>query len=370
VLVVLQFTVSTALIIGTVIVFQQIQYAKNRPVGYNVNNLINVTLQSDNINKQYQSFKNDLLNSGVVSSVAQSESLMTDVYITNSGFKWTGKDPNLQEEFVTMAVSPEFGKTVGWQLVAGRDFDPATYRTDSMGLIANETAVKLMGLKQPIGETIVWNDRPFKIIGVVKDMVNQNAYATAPPNLFSLHRFAPLTVVNIKLNTQISTHVAIDKISAIFKKYDPSMPFAYQFTDQNYAAKFDNEEHIGRLSTCLAALAIFISCLGLFGMASFMAEQRIKEIGVRKVLGASVFNLWQLLSKDFVVLVVVSLLIATPVAYYGMHRWLLNYQYRTEIAWWVFAITAVAALLITLATVSYQSIKAALRNPVTSLRSE
>lgn len=370
VLVVLQFTVSTVLIIGTIIVFQQIQYAKNRPMGYNVNNLVNVTLPSDNINRQYQSFKNDLLNSGVVSNVAQSESLMTDVYITNSGFTWKGKDPNLQEEFVTMAVSPEFGKTVGWNLVAGRDFDPATFQTDSNGLIANETAIKFMGLKQPIGETIDWNGRMFKIIGVVKDMVNQSVYAAPPPNLFTLHRFDPLNVINIKINPQANMHAAIDKITTVFKRYDPSTPFSYQFTDQNYAAKFDNEEHIGRLSTCFAALAIFISCLGLFGMASFMAEQRVKEIGVRKVLGASVFNLWRLLSKDFVALVTVSLLIAIPIGYYCMHQWLLNYQYRTGIHWWIFAVTALAAVMITLATVSYQSIKAALANPVTSLRSE
>lgn len=369
-LVVVQFTVSTVLILGTIVVFQQIRYAKNRPLGYNVNNLINVTLQSDNINKQYQSFKNDLLSSGVVSNVAQSESLMTDVYITNSGLSWKGKDPNMQEEFVTMAVSPEFGKTVGWQIVAGRDFNPATFQTDSSALIANETAIKFMGLKQPIGEIIDWGGRMYKIIGVVRDMVNQSVYATPPPNLFSLHPFAPLNVVNIKLNTQVSMHSAIGKISAIFKKYDPAIPFSYQFTDQNYAAKFDNEEHIGKLSTCFAALAIFISCLGLFGMASFMAEQRIKEIGVRKVLGASVFNLWRLLSKDFVVLVAISLLIAMPVAYYFMHHWLLNYQYRTGIAWWIFVITGLAALLITLATVSYQSIKAAFANPINSLRSE
>jgi ABC-type antimicrobial peptide transport system permease subunit len=179
-----------------------------------------------------------------------------------------------------------------------------------------------------------------------------------------------LNNVDIKINPRVSAHEAIGKIAAIFKKYDPSTPFAYQFLDQDYAAKFTNEEHIGKLATCFAALAIFISCLGLFGMASFMAEQRIKEIGVRKVLGASVFNLWRLLSKDFVVLVLVSLLIATPVAWYFMHSWLQNYQYRTEIAWWVFAVTALAALLITLATVSYQSIKAALANPAKSLRPE
>ena len=370
VLVVVQFTVSTVLIIGTIVVFQQIQFAKNRPVGYSRDNLVNIALQSDDISKQFQAFRNDLLASGYVAGVARSEAEISQMYITNSGFQWSGKDPGVQEQFITMAVTSDFGKTLGWQIVAGRDFD-ATYLSDSSAFVINEAAAKFMGLKHPVGEIVMWSGMPNKIVGVVKDLVNQSAYDASLPTLFYLPRsFSLLNNVDIKINPRVSAHEAIGKIAAIFKKYDPSTPFAYQFLDQDYAAKFTNEEHIGKLATCFAALAIFISCLGLFGMASFMAEQRIKEIGVRKVLGASVFNLWRLLSKDFVVLVLVSLLIATPVAWYFMHSWLQNYQYRTEIAWWVFAVTALAALLITLATVSYQSIKAALANPAKSLRPE
>jgi ABC-type antimicrobial peptide transport system permease subunit len=176
--------------------------------------------------------------------------------------------------------------------------------------------------------------------------------------------------INLKLNPQASAHAAMDKIKALLKKYDPAGSFTIQFVDEDYALKFNDEERVGKLATCFAGLAIFISCLGLFGMATFTAEQRVKEIGVRKVLGATIFSLWQLLSKDFVALVFISLLIASPVAYYFMHKWLMNYEYRTEINWWVFAAAAVGAVTLTILTVSYQSIKAAMANPVKSLKSE
>jgi ABC-type antimicrobial peptide transport system permease subunit len=176
--------------------------------------------------------------------------------------------------------------------------------------------------------------------------------------------------ITIRINPKMSTQMALSKIAAVLKKYDPASPFEYKFNVDEYAKKFSDEQHTGRLATVFSVLAIFISCLGLFGMASFMAEQRIKEIGVRKILGATVFTLWQLLSKDFVVLVIISLFIATPVSYYFMHQWLQAYQYRTSITWWIFAAAAAGAIIVALATVSYQSIKSALANPVKSLRSE
>ena len=371
VLVVVQFTVSVVLIIGTIVVFQQIQFAKNRPVGYSRNNLLNVSLQTQDLNKQYQALRNDLLASGSVSNVSESESPVTAVYISNGGFTWKGKDPAIQEQFNSMSVTSDFGKTVNWQIKEGRDFNPA-FLSDSSAFIINEAAVKFMGLKHPIGETIEWiGNGKYKIIGVVKDMVNQSAYETAKQSFFYLQKsWSQLSNINIKINPLVSAHSAMDKIKGILKKYDPSTSFTIRFVDDDYAGKFDNEERIGKLASCFAGLAIFISCLGLFGMATFMAEQRIKEIGVRKVLGASIFNLWQLLSKDFVVLVTISLLIASPMAWYFMHNWLQSYQYRTEISGWVFAIAAMGAMVITLLTVSYQSIKAALANPVKSLKSE
>lgn len=368
VLVVLQFTVSIVLIIGVIVVFNQVQYAKNRPIGYKVNGLMVVPLQTDAIAKKYNPIKNDLLASGVVASVSESETRITDGTSTNGGFTWRGKDPALQENFKSLGVSPEFGKTVGWTIKEGRDFDLAL-ASDSSSFVINEACVKYLGFKNPIGQTITWiGGGNYKIIGVVKDIVSESAYQPVEQTFYYLNK--RLNNVDIRLSPNTSAHDAIAKIGAIFKKYDPSTPFEYDFADDDYAKKFDNEERIGKLASAFATLAIFISCLGLFGMASFTAEQRVKEIGIRKVLGATVFNLWRLLSRDFILLVGIALVFAIPLAYYFMHQWLLNYQYRENIPWWVFAVTAMGAITITLATVSYQSIKAAIANPVKSLRSE
>jgi ABC-type antimicrobial peptide transport system permease subunit len=200
-------------------------------------------------------------------------------------------------------------------------------------------------------------------------MVMTSPYEPVKPTLFHLLTNAE-EAIDIRMSPRLSPQDAIAKIQAVFKQYDPDSPFDYAFTDAEYAKKFENEKRIGTLAGFFTVLAIFISCMGLFGMASFMAEQRTKEIGVRKVLGATVVNLWGLMSKDFVVLVTISLFIATPIAYYFMNKWILNYKYHTDVSWWIFALTAVGALLITLLTVSYQSIKAAMANPVKSLRSE
>ena len=371
VLVVLQFTVSVILIVGTLVVFQQIQYAKNRPVGYSRDGLIIVPMQTDAVNKKYEAVRNELIKTGVVSHVSESESSITAMYIGNSGFLWKGKDPQLQEEFTSMSIGADFGKTVGWQIIDGRDFDPSNLN-DSTGFVVNEAAVKYMGLKNPVGETIDWNGNgKYRIIGVVKNMVTSSPYDPAKQTFFYwIPRWGHMNNVNIRVNAQVSMHDALAKISVIFKKFDPSAPFVYQFADEEYAKKFTNEERIGKLAFSFAGLAIFISCLGLFGMASFTAEKRIKEIGIRKVLGASVFNLWRLLSKEFVGLVIISFLISVPLSWWLMHKWLQNFEYRSEITGWIFLSTGLGTILITLMTVSYQSIKAAVTNPVNSLRSE
>jgi ABC-type antimicrobial peptide transport system permease subunit len=274
----------------------------------------------------------------------------------------------MTSSFGNIGVTSEYGKTVGWQFTDGRDFS-SRYTSDSLALILNEAAVKYMGLKNPVGEIIKVGKRTMTVIGVVKDMVMGSPYESAKQTIFHIGR-GPFDDVIIKINPKISAHEALNKIAVVCKIYSPSVPFSYKFADDEYAKKFFNEERIGKLASCFAGLAIFISCLGLFGMASFMAEQRIKEIGVRKVLGASVFGLWQLMSKDFVMLVIISLFISTPVAYYFMHSWLQNYSYHAELSWWVFAATAAGTIIITLLTVSYQSVKAALANPVKSLRTE
>jgi putative ABC transport system permease protein len=371
VLVVIQFAVSIILIVGTLVVFQQIQYAKNRPVGYSRNGLIIVPLQTDEISRQYDVVRNELIKTGVISAVSESENSITGIYNTNSGFKWKGKDPQLQEEFTSMSIGPDFGKTVGWQIIDGRDFNPSNLN-DSTALVINEAAVKYMGLKNPVGEIVEWtgNDK-YHIIGVIKNMVTSSPYDQAKQSFFYwIPRWGHMNNVNIRVNPAISMNDALAKISVIFKKFDPSSPFVYQFVDEEYAKKFRDEERIGKLASSFATLAIFISCLGLFGMASFTAEKRIKEIGIRKVLGASVFNLWRLLSREFVGLVIISFLISVPVSWYLMDHWLLNFEYRSGITGWIFVWTALGTILITLLTVSYQSIRAAVTNPVNSLRSE
>jgi ABC-type antimicrobial peptide transport system permease subunit len=276
----------------------------------------------------------------------------------------------MSEEFSTLRVTHEFGKLVGWQIIDGRDFS-REFASDSMAFVINESAAKYMGLKDPVGEIVKWgDDAEFKIIGVVKDLITQNPYSPVKQTLFLIHYNNWMSLVNIKLNPDLSATDALAKIGAVFNKYDPANPFDFQFADQEYAKKFGNEKRIGNLAAVFATLAVFISCLGLFGLASFVAEQRTKEIGIRKVLGASVLNLWKMLSKDFVVLIVISCAIAIPASFYFMNNWLMQYSYRSTISWQVLALAGLGAILITLLTVSFQAVKAAIANPVNSLRSE
>jgi putative ABC transport system permease protein len=368
VLVVMQFTVSVILIIGTLVVFRQIQFAKNRPVGYSRNGLVMLPQTGNELHSHFKALRDDLIKSGAVTEMAESWSPVTGVWSTNSGFNWAGKDAGLAVDFPNTGISPGYGKTVGWQFAEGRDFSE-DFLSDSAAFVINETAAKFMGLKHPVGETVTWDGTPYKIVGVIKDMVVESPYEPVRPSIYHIANDGG-NFIFAKINPASSMQGAIEKIEATVKKYSPAQPFDYQFADAEFARKFGDEERIGKLAAAFSILAIFISCLGLFGMASFMAEQRVKEIGVRKVLGASTINLWGLLSRDFVVLVVLSLLIAIPVAYYSMYNWLQGYQYRSGMPWWLFAATGAGALFITLLTVSWQSIKAAQANPVKSLKTE
>ncbi len=374
VLVVTQFTVSVALIVCTIIIYRQVQMAKNRPVGYTREGLIMIGKKNADFDGKYDVMRRELKNTGVVSEMSESFGKVTEIASGNGGFTWKGKNPNFNDSFGTLPVTFEYGKTIGWQFVQGRDFS-RNFLTDSNGMVINESAAKYMGLKNPVGEDVSWKfqDQPmkyYKIIGVVRDMIMESPYEEMTPTLFMIKGHVGTSQINIKIAPNVSASAALPKIEAVFKKLIPSAPFEYKFADDEYAAKFAAEEHIGKIAAVFAGLAILISCLGLFGLASFVAEQRIREIGIRKVLGASVFNLWGILSKDFLKLVVASQFIAFPVAYYFMNKWLQHYHYRTDISWWIFAITAGGAILITLITVSYQSIKAALANPVKSLKME
>ena len=368
VLVVLQFTVSVVLIIGTIVVFRQIQFAKNRPIGYDRDGLVMVFLLTPEIHKHFEAVRNDLMQSGAIAEITEAGSPTTAIWSTNGGFMWKGKDPNQAVDFPNTGVTFGYGKTVGWKFLDGRDFSKS-FSTDTSAFILNETAARFIGFKNPVGETITWEGHPFKVIGVVKDMIVESPYQAVRPQLFHIDT-DPGGYAIIKLNPSAGASASLDKIKKTFAVYSPAEPFNFQFVDDEYAKKFGNEERIGKLAGFFAILAVFISCLGLFGMASFMAEQRIKEIGVRKVLGASVLNLWGLLSKDFLGLVMVSLVLAVPLSFYFMTHWLSSYTYHSELSWWIFVSACAGALLITLFTVSYQAIKAATANPVISLKSE
>lgn len=367
VMVVVQFSVSVILVIGTIIVYQQIQHAKNRPIGYSRESMVYVE-QNDVIWNKYEALRQELKSKGVIVDMAQSTSPATGVWNSNGGFDWEGKDPTLGVDFPNNGVSYEYGKVIGWTIKEGRDFS-RDFATDSSAFILNESAVKFIGLKDPVGKIIKWNDQPYTIVGVVNDMLVESPYEPVRASLFHIAREQE-GIVQLRINPALPPADALAKIEATFKKFDPASVFKFQFVDEDFAKKFDEEQRIGRLATGFAVLAIFISCLGLFGLASFVAEQRTKEIGIRKVLGATVANLWHMLSKQFVWLVGVSLFIALPAAYFFMRSWLQHYTYRTGLPWWVFVAAAAGALAITLLTVSFQAIKAAIQNPVKSLRTE
>lgn len=369
VLVIVQFTVSITIIIGTAIVYQQISHVKDRSVGFERNNLIYHLANTPELsNLKYEVLRNHLLATNAVEEVSQSDYAVTMGGTLGSDFVWDGMDSKNYVLFEVLLSTFNHTKTVGLQIVEGRDFSEK-FSTDSSAILINETAATLIGRKNIIGKVIRRNDMKFHIIGVVKDALFNSPYRNAFPQIYALDN-SQRYVINIKLKSNETTSKAIAKVGEVFKELNPSAAFDYKFVDKEFAKKFTTDERIGRLSTIFAILAIFISCLGLFGLASFVAEQRIKEIGVRKVLGASVFNLWTLLSKDFVYLVMISCIIAIPIAYYYLSGWLEKYEYHTSISWWIFAVAVLGALLLTMLTVSYQAIKAALLNPVKSIKTE
>lgn len=372
-LVVMQFTISVALVICTLVIYRQVNFAKDRPVGYTREGLLMMKMKSEDFHGKYDLLRTSLLNTGMVAEMSESMGEVTEVRSSNNGFDWTGRNPAKEESMGTLAITHEYGKTVGWQFIAGRDFS-RDYAGDSSGVVMNEAAAQYIGLTNPVGEIITWKWRdnapyPYKVLGVIRDMVMESPYRPVKPTLFFVKALnGKVDWINIRVKPGVGMSQALPKIEAVFKKIIPSAPFDYKFVDDEYAAKFATEERFGTLVAFFSILAIFISCLGLFGLSSFTAEQRTKEIGVRKVLGASIFNIWYMLSKDFALLVVISFLVAMPAAYYFMYNWLDNFPYRTTLSWWIFAASGMGAMFITLLTVSLQSIKAAVMNPVKSLK--
>ena len=373
ILVVVQFTVSVGLIISTLVVYNQIIHAKNRPVGYTREGLILVPKKTNEFHGKTDVLRSELKKTGMVEEIAESVGKVTDVWSNNSGFTWSGKDPSLEENFGTLGVSPEYGATLRWQFIAGRDFS-ADIISDSNALVINESAARMIGMDGIIDKTIRWKsenwkmDHDFRIIGVVKDMVMDSPYKPAQPTIFLLRPWNGW--FNIRLRPEVNTAEALAAVGSVFRNIIPSAPFDYEFADTAYAAKFAAEERIASLATVFAILAILISCLGLFGLTSYVAEQRTKEFSIRKVVGASVFNLWKMLSVDFVFLVTISCLIAVPVTYITLNKWLGQYEYRINMSFWTFIPAIAGAIILTILTVSYHAIKAANLSPAKSLKSE
>jgi putative ABC transport system permease protein len=367
-LVIFQFAISVALIIGTITIFRQIQFAKNRPVGYDRNGLVSILFPSELAN--YQAFKTEVLADNEVLAVAAAGNPTTAIYSSADNLNWKGKDPNRQEVFGTILVEPAFEEIVHWKMKEGRSFSEKM-ASDSMAFVFNEAAIKQMNLEKPIGETVQWHGKNWNIIGIVEDMVMASPFEPAVPTVFLMNvQERSFSVINFKLNPQVSIASALQKIEAVHKKFAPNSPFTYKFADQEYGLKFAEQERTGQLASIFAMLTIFISCLGLFGLAAFTAQQRTKEIGIRKTLGASVASITGLLSKDFLLLVLLAILIASPIAGYLMGEWLKSFTYRIQLEWWMFAAAGILAMVIAFLTIGFQSMKAALANPVKSLKSE
>jgi putative ABC transport system permease protein len=368
ILVVLQFSFAIMLIIATIVVRQQLQNAQERQTGYAKNNLVFYFMEGD-AEKKYPLIKEEILSSGAASSVTKTSAPVTEGWSNTWDFQWQGKAENDKTIINRYCADDAVAKTIGFSIVQGRDFDLAKYPTDSTAVIINEAALKHMKLKEPIGQTIKDNGIDWHIVGVIKDFVLRSPYQPIEPLVIEGSK-GWFNIIHMKLNEKKSTANNLASIESIFKKYNPEYPFEAKFADAEYARKFNNEKRTSKLAGLFAMLTIIISCLGLFGLTSYMAEARIKEIGIRKVLGASVAGITSLLSKEFMKLVLIAFVVAAPLAFWFMYKWLQDYPYRISIQWWVFAVAGGGAFLIAFVTVSFQAVKAALMNPVKSLRSE
>lgn len=369
-LVVAQFGISVMLIMGTLVIYNQIQFVKARHIGYSLEGLISIPFMTKEVFSQYNALRIELLKTNAVEQVSQSSSPTTNIYSSADNLDWEGKDPNRQLLFGTICVDPYFSEVVSWKIKSGRDFS-AEIPSDTTALIFNETAIRQMGLADPVGKTVRWHGKNWHIIGVVHDMVMTSPFGEPMPTVFMIdNRERPFNLMNIRLSANQPVAASLVEVENVFKKIAPKTPFEYRFADQEYADKFAAEETVGKLIFLFAALAIVISCMGLLGLASFVSEQRTKEIGIRKVLGASVLQVWQLISYEFVVLVCIASALALPVSWYLMSNWLLQYDYRMELSWHLPAAATGVAVVVTIVTVSYHALCAARMNPVVSLRSE
>ncbi|SFC10352.1 ABC transporter permease [Spirosoma endophyticum] len=365
-LVVFQFTLSLALIIGALVVYQQMNYIQTKNIGLSRENVLYIKLEGE-LGKKYESFKQTVLQSNTIEHITTINTIPTDVGNATSDLIWTTKKPTDKFSIWLMGASYDFAKTLNIKLKEGRSFSPA-FRTDTAGFLLNEVAAERMHLKNPIGQPIDLWGKKGTVIGLMKNFHMQSLHRTIEPLIVY---FEPQPRGNIVARIQAGkTQQALLILQKAHKEINPAYPFSYEFADDAFRQQYKSETIIRELATCFAVLAILISCLGLFGLAAFTAEQRTKEIGVRKVLGASVSSIITLLSTDFLKLVLLAIVIASPIAWWIMDKWLQDFAYKTELSWWIFALSGLLAVGIALLTVSFQSVKAALTNPVKSLRSE
>ena len=383
-LVVLQFTVSIVLIVSTIIIFQQIEHVKSRQLGFNKDNLIKINAQGD-IAQHFSAIRQELINTGFIENAALSNSETLYGGNNTGGITWPGRPSGSEILISTRAVTPGFIQTSGMQLLQGRDLratdeikinQDGSLETPEWNVMITESLEKLLGRESALGKTLLWPQNnsgkglSLHVVGVVKDYIYGNMYGKPDPVVFLWLPQQYVSVLYIRIKPQRSPEQALVQIEAVLKRNNPGYPFDYRFVDDQFNQMFLSELLMGKLARMFTTLAILISCLGLFGLAAYTAERRTREIGIRKVLGASVSGLAGLLSKDFLQLVLLSCLIAFPVAWWVMHNWLQKYEYRITIYWWVFAAAGVLSVTIALATVSFQAIKAALANPMKSLRTE
>lgn len=370
-LVVLQFTFAVTLIISTLIIRKQIQYAEDRDTGFEKGQLVFSPLEGGT-RKHYTALKQDLLSSGAVVSVTRSLVPVSAEWTSNMwGYQWPGSTPgDSRKSFDAFSTDAGFAETLGTKIVAGRDIDVYKYPADSSAILLNEKAAAIMNIHDPAGQTVKRGDEEtYHVVGIIKDFIIGSPYQHIRPMVVMGPKYGWYRTIHYKLNPLLPASESLGRVQTVFKRYIADYPFEYRFVDDAYADKFGAEQTVKLIANIFAALAIFISCLGLFGLAAYMAESRVKEIGIRKVLGASPVNIATLLSSDAVKLVLISIMVSIPVAWWFMSRWLQNYEYRTSLNAWIFLFAGVLVVLIAVLTVGYQSVKAAMANPVKSLRS-
>ncbi len=365
-LVVIQFATSVILIIGTIVVYQQIHYAQERPLGYKQNRLLTIDVSLENIGPHFPILRNELLTQRAVEEIALSSSPITSFTENSLDITWEGKDPNVNLGIANTSVSHEYGKAIGWNIIAGRDFDPQ-FSTDSSAFIISKAMVEMIDFTDPVGKILRWDERMYHIIGVVENMVVESPYYRARPSIYRLDVTVG-NVLNVKLSPHVNASEAIALLEQTLKKIIPHSQYEIAFADEEFEKKFQEEQRVARLSSVFSILAILLSCMGMFGLASFLAARKTKEIGIRKVLGASVTHIIYLLVQNFFTLVMIAIIIAIPIGWYLSSEWLSNFAYRTELHSWIYILTGLITLAISLLSVGFQSVTAALANPITSLR--